>query len=390
MIIGDSGVGEAPGIGCSYTVRTISFDIDALELNATHFPDGPSPAVSDSYTMGTYFKKFTEQPLDMYMYLYKYDADLIYNMDIKILDPNLEYSMGMLLVKDMFSNMVGAENPISALLKAWAYALNETWKRIQTFKTAMQIKYAINNDLDDIWGAVYKLPRRTAEIDSSYRDRLANYTNTMIGCGTKVNTNAIIDNLTGEVGSTNIEIRWPGNVIFRFDTDTSARTAKEKSELLNLMIPQMLAAGISYSVLYEFCDLNMSIGINGPVYHPYYMNMLVQINDQELGYVISLGSLFTRNTTDFEMDILVQTAVDLPYNSYAVVKKAFNQSCIMYLTTVKPFDVSYQMDLWTQKIQQLEYDMYMYSRKSFDSSYKLGLLTKRKNKRMYGMGMKLI
>ena len=187
----------------------------------------------------------------------------------------------------------------------------------------MQIEYATGDDLDSIWGEVYELPRRTAETDDSYRDRLKNYTNTLIGCGTKANCQAIVDHVTGYVGSCEMTSYYPANVRIEFNDDMAARAAYEKSSLLNLMIPQMLAGGVTYDLLFQYTDLLMTTRMFGPSEEQYWMRAWITQNNKNLIYLMRMA-VWSMSDCPLSIDALARTTFSLDWYEDVLVRTQFS------------------------------------------------------------------
>lgn len=146
---------------------------------------------------------------------------------------------------------------------------------IQAFALFNKIEFAKGESdgflpsLDDVWGKIYSLPRRTGESDHDYRVRLQTYTKVLTGSGTTPNTEEVLDFLIGVPGGTQIESRWPAQALIGFTSVDAMRLASAKQDLLNSVLPGMFAAGVDYSLQLYYLDCLISATIRGDatLYH---------------------------------------------------------------------------------------------------------------------------
>jgi hypothetical protein len=175
---------------------------------------------------------------------------------------------------------------------------------METMTNALKLDYAGDEELDNAWGLIYDLPRISEEDDTSYRDRLKTRTNILNSSGTKANCESIIDNVIGEESSS-VDVCWPSNVKITFDTISAMRIAKEKLTTLNILIPQMLAAGVTYDLMLPFVDLYLDIVMNGPIWLPYNNYLAIQHRNEDTTYNFDLIGIF-QNTVTSDHDIMMQ------------------------------------------------------------------------------------
>jgi len=140
---------------------------------------------------------------------------------------------------------------------------------IQAFALFNKIEFAKGESdgflpsLDDVWGKIYSLPRRTGESDHDYRVRLQTYTKVLTGCGTAQTSQEVLDFLIGLPGATTVQSVWPAQAKIEFNSVDAMRLATQKLDLLNSVLPGMFAAGVDYSLQLFYLDCYVKAAIKG-------------------------------------------------------------------------------------------------------------------------------
>ena len=173
---------------------------------------------------------------------------------------------------------------------------------IQAFALFNKIEFAKGESdgflpsLDDVWGKIYSLPRRTGESDHDYRVRLQTYTKVLTGCGTAQSSQEVLDFLIGLPGATTVDSVWPAQVKIEFNSVDAMRLATQKLDLLNSVLPGMFAAGVDYSLRLFYLDCYVRAAIKGDATLPYISRAAVA-TDNELSYGMDALVAYGREIT---------------------------------------------------------------------------------------------
>ena len=130
-----------------------------------------------------------------------------------------------------------------------------------------RIEFATGQDLDIVWGRTYELKRRYGETDDKYRKRLQVYLLQIAGSGTKAAIEEIISIICEWPNSCRVDTYYPGFCRIYVTKDNARIKARERLDLINLVLPSTLAAGIDYRFYIPYIDLEASILLHGPVYN---------------------------------------------------------------------------------------------------------------------------
>lgn len=221
-----------------------------------------------------------------------------------------EYRLGTELGFTICTRIVKPFVPPPPVMDTLAYGLAQrfNWLQqgIQVFDLLNKIKYNKGQDLDDNWGKVYDLPRFAGESDDDYRARLITYTKVLTGSGTKANSEAVLDALFDLPGVSRIESRYPAHVVIVFDTIEGMRQAKQRSALLNSVLPGMFAAGITYEVSTPVQDFDVTATIRGEAMRELLLGAAIQ-SERGLSFGIDARVAYSRN---LDMNILVAVQAD--------------------------------------------------------------------------------
>lgn len=194
-----------------------------------------------------------------------YFGEAFYGDDLYGADP---YRLGTALEWSVVCRIVKAPpTDIPPVIDTWYYGLSQrfNWLQqgIQTFGLANKIEYAAGSDLDDIWGEIYDLPRRTSESDADYRVRLQTYSGILGGSGTPGNLLPLLNFLVGKKTGIELVTRWPAQVTITSDDVEVLRAIRLHYDRLVSVLPGAFAAGVEYSVLTPFLDFEMDTVIRG-------------------------------------------------------------------------------------------------------------------------------
>lgn len=159
---------------------------------------------------------------------------------------------------DIDELLQNSDSAINVLLKSWITELDNAYIKIQLTSYRYKLETAVGSDLDSIWGRIFEVKRRGGESDDDYRSRLIVHTRVMTGSGTAPNCESVINSLTGRPGGSIVESRWPGRALFLFRNMDDARAAKRIRDRLERIIPEMIAAGISWEMPFLFEDYDIT------------------------------------------------------------------------------------------------------------------------------------
>ncbi len=149
-----------------------------------------------------------------------------------------------------------------ALANQFAYVMDLNYK----MALLKRIDFATGQDLDTVWGGVYELKRRYGETDDKYRKRLQVYLLQIAGSGTKSAVEEIISIICEWPDSCRVDTYYPGVCRIYVTKDNARIKARERIDLINLVLPSTLAAGINYRFYIPYVDLEASMVLHGPVY----------------------------------------------------------------------------------------------------------------------------
>lgn len=306
MLIGETAIGEVPGIGDSFSVLSKSYDMDMWAVFSGSEPIEDPPGTIRYSLYRTYdlaLNKLLTTTYDGLLAIARSDLSKTYQVNTSLLR-TLSSANFDIILRPSRDSIIPATSVIDAIVKSYADILDAVWRQMETMTNALKLDYAWDEELDNAWGLIYDLPRISEEDDTSYRDRLKTRTNILNSSGTKANCEFIIDNVIGEESS-NVTGSWPANVKITFDTISAMRIAKEKQETLDILIPQMLAAGISYDLMLPFVDLYIDIVMNGPIWLPYNNYLAIQHRNEDTSYEFDLIGIF-QNLASTDNDIALQ------------------------------------------------------------------------------------
>jgi len=226
-------------------------------------------------------------------------------------------------------------------------ALAKEFARVLSFMEKMRlfrrIEFAVGSDLDDVWGEIYERRRLYGESDADYRKRLQIYLLQIAGSGTKAAVEEIISIICECPDSCRIDTYWPGYCRIYITKDQARANARARRSLIDLILPDTLAAGIDYRFYIPYIDLSADILLHGPDHN--YLTADVALEGavkSEVDASIVLGS---RHADDLAADIYLIETTEKPLVAYAALQD----------TSESPFDIN--MALSARHDQSLSSDI---------------------------------
>jgi hypothetical protein len=157
-----------------------------------------------------------------------------------------------------------ANRIITAQLTAYAKQFNYIYDKTYLMGLLRKIEYVTGTDLDNIWGRIYGVKRISGEPDEKYRKRLQIYLLQVGGSATKPSVERIISIIVGRPNACRVDTYWPGYCRI-YITDSLAReNARDRLDLINKILPDTLAAGVTYRFYNPYFDLDADIVLHGP------------------------------------------------------------------------------------------------------------------------------
>lgn len=129
-----------------------------------------------------------------------------------------------------------------------------------------RIEFVTGSDLDEIWGRVYELRRRYGESDDEYRKRLQVYLLQVAGSGTKAAIEEIVSIICEFPNSCRVDTYWPGYCRIYVTNAYARQKARDRLSLINLVLPNTIAAGVDYRFYIPYADLSADTVLQGPAY----------------------------------------------------------------------------------------------------------------------------
>jgi len=285
MLIGENPIGSRPGIGESYIVQTKTYTMDQWSV---FIQSEPLSEEKTRYYHSRNYGIYIVSLHGLINYNMGYAATSSTNVATYMLSTGIKDTLRSILMSTTlvpaYELTIPSTSVISTLVWSWAETFDSVWRKMETMSNALKIEYATDTYLDEAWGKIFDLPRIYQETDTQYRDRLKTRTTILTSSGTKSNCETIIDSIIGEMGVTTVTTRYPSTVQITFSTIDAMRIAKEKQDTLNYLIPQMIAAGISYNMYLPFIDYFMEAYINGPLTLSHTMQYALLYKNSDLTY----------------------------------------------------------------------------------------------------------
>lgn len=385
MLIGENPIGSRPGIGESYIVRTKAYTMDQWVVFTGSEPLGGGEIryyLNRNYGMGLSKSDLINFDMD---YLSASTKSTTYTLSTGLKDTLRGILMSTTLVP-AYELTIPSTSVISTLVWSWAETFDSVWRKMETMANALKIEYATDTYLDEAWGEIFDLPRIYQETDTQYRDRLKTRTTILTSSGTKSNCETIIDSIIGEMGVTTVTTRYPSTVQITFSTIDAMRIAKEKQDTLNYLIPQMVAAGISYNMYLPFIDYFMEAYINGPLTLSYTMRYALLHKNADIQYSMELANNI-QSTKTYDVDIQPMNYFEKSFfvsaQFLATKIKAYSMLSGLFGTQNKPLSIEFTSKKYNI-IKQLVINQYL-RKFNLNKQYTLSLLSKANPRRIYRM-----
>ncbi len=308
-----------------------------------------------------------------------------YKMGISLTYSAAAYGMTLRLVRPYGPN----DTVINTLYHSWIDQLNKVSMRMDNMVLANRIEYARNVELNNRWGKVLDLPRLIDESDDHYRKRLQAATKILTGCGTKANCEEVLSFLVDHPDSANIVQGKPGKVRIYWTTDEACRRGKELDDLVNRLVPKMLAAGIEYTIYHPFIDYQMGMALIGPIYAHYEMDMLLKKLNLDSSWTMRTR-IVLQQASDYEMDLLQKKITDKPYYANLTLLASPDKPYQMDLLLVKAQSMNFEIDMLLRKLQSLNYNISMIlQNRNISKAYAMDLLAKKTRRLFYSVNSTL-
>ncbi len=335
MLIGETPIGDQPGIGDSFIVREKAYTMDEWIIFAGSEPIEDPPGTI-RYSMNrlsdVLLKKTLISEPDFDVVIGRNAILATYSMDIGLLKALSSADFDVIL-RPSYDATIPSTSVIDAIVWSYATMLDGVWRQMETMSNALKLEHAMGTDLDVAWGQIYDLPRTYGEDDTDYRDRLKTRTSIIKSSGTKESCETIIDSILGE-NITEITSRYPGTVDISFGTDENMRIAKSRKNLLDVLIPQMLAAGISYNLLLPILDYYMDTLMLGPLNIYLNSDMMLCKEENNLYYIVDIMDRFQQNP-GYDIDTAIANRFLEYFLIGSCVKKICNKSYVMNIINKK-------------------------------------------------------
>jgi len=321
MLIGENPIGSRPGIGESYIVRTKAYTMDQWVVFTGSEPLGDGEY---RYYLNRNYGACIQKS-DILNFAMNYCASNAVNksyymaIGLKYTIQNIAMSTSLVPAYEL---TIPSTSVMSALVWSWAETFDSVWRKMETMANALKLEHATDTYLDDAWGQIFDLPRIYQETDTAYRDRLKTRTTILTSSGTKSNCETIIDSILGMFGETTVTTRYPSSVQITFSSIDAMRIAKEKQDTLNYLIPQMIAAGISYSLCLPFIDYVMNAYVNGPFTLSHTMRYSLAKPNTDITYNIDiLNNIQKIFSHDIDTKIMNYDFIEFIVGSFFVINK---------------------------------------------------------------------
>ena len=385
MLIGENPIGSRPGIGESYIVRTKAYTMDQWVVFTGSEPLGGGGIryhLNRNYGMG--LSKSDSIDFDM-NYMSASTSSTTYTLSTGLKDTLRGILMSVSLVP-AYELTIPSSSVMNALVWAWAETFDSVWRKMETMANALKLEHATDTYLDDAWGQIFDLPRIYQETDTAYRDRLKTRTTILTSSGTKSNCETIIDSIIGMFGETTVTTRYPSSVQITFSSIDAMRIAKEKQDTLNYLIPQMVAAGISYNLCLPFIDYFVETYVKGPLTLSHTMRYALLHRNSDLTYNANvINTIQPELSYDADMTIMNHYIKQLLIGSLFSIEKLNAYSMLVGLFGTQ--NKILLMDSINKKnnvIKQFIVDQYL-QKFNLNKQYNLSMLSKANPRRIYRM-----
>lgn len=300
--------------------------------------------------------------------LLRADKVLTYRASARIGIDTPSYQADAILVLDPSDPRL-SDSYINALMWAFANEWRKAKRAIELLDLRMKLDYANTSDLDDHWGVVLGLHRKSGESDDTYRARLATHIRILTSSGTKANCQAIIDRITGCPNGSEIETFGPAEVVLSWTSPDAIVAAQAQSALIAEAMDRMMAAGVSWSTSYPLTGYNADGLMQGPSIVTYSTDGAIS-KKRGIQYHMA-SSMWENGATHYHADVAIQTEHTVSYQmkSEATQDKA----------------ISYQIDGNLSAKHAIAYQAGAYAEKWLTSSYSFDGISELTSYKTYSM-----
>jgi len=325
MLIGETPIGEPPGIGDSFVVRSCAYDMDLWVIFTGSEPlEGGEIRYYLNRQYNTILKKSATIPYTNQVGVSNINS-FAYKLDVGLLKA-LASAYFDIVLRPSYEATIPSTPVISALVWSYTEILDAVWRHMDTMSRALKLEHAQGTDLDNSWGLIYDLPRLVSEDDTEYRDRLKTRTRILKSSGTKENCESIIDSVLGEKNSSNVITQYPAHTKIIFNDDDHIRLAISKKSTLDILIPEMLAAGVSYDLLLPLLDYEMTALMNGPIWLPINVHCALEHKNNIEAYDCNIISVLVKYNNDQIMSAYIQNYFEFSYLVSAELRCDFTKN----------------------------------------------------------------
>ena len=180
---------------------------------------------------------------------------------------NLQELAADIVLAPLTESSAGANHIITAFLAAYAKQFAYIYELTYKMGLARRIEFVTGTDLDNSWGRTYKVKRFYGESDDDYRKRLQVYLLQVAGSGTKSAIENIISIIVEQENACRVDTYWPGYCRIYLTDARALAKARERLDLINLVLPDTLAAGVDYRFYIPYHELTADMALHGPVYN---------------------------------------------------------------------------------------------------------------------------
>lgn len=234
--------------------------------------------------------------------LLKSNVTVTYRASARVGVPTPSYQADAIIVLDPEDPRL-SDSFINGLMWAYANEWRKAARAIELLDLRMKLDYASTDDLDDYWGVMLGLRRKSAETDTDYRTRLAIRITAITSSGTKANCQAVIDRITGTPGGSNLETFAPAEVVLSWTSPDAIVAALAKSSMITEAMDQLVAAGVSWSTSYPLASYQMDGITGGPEISTYEMDGAIS---KLRGFVYHMsGGMWDMGGTHYHADGLL-------------------------------------------------------------------------------------
>ena len=384
MLIGVTTIGDIPGIGDSYTEQTISYTMDQWTIFAGSEPiEGGKIRYTKGRSAGLNIQKTVPKAYQMGYAISTNNVFTHYWMDVGLKDTLRSIETSLSLVPS-YESTIPSTSVLNALVWTWAETFDAVWRTMDTMATALKIDSATGTYLDEAWGQIYDMPRIYLETDSTYRDRLKSRTSILMSSGTIANCEAIIDSIVGEI-ATNVTTQYPASVIVTFDTIEAMRKATAKKTLLESLIPNMLAAGITYKMFMPYADYNMDTYMKGPLTLSCAIAAALNHHNEDTTYLMDIiNNIQTHLAYDNDTLLMMSHIVSLAIKPHLANgnTKTFLNKVGLFGTIRKATDFN-TLNKKFAIVSSIIMDSY-FQKYNVEKSFNIDMINQATKKRMYG------